>query len=288
MTVHKPLHRLLEGQLESAVHIKVVDVGANPIDGQPPYAPLLAEGQARIVGFEPNAAALAELDRKKGPHETYMPYAVGDGGRHTLRICQAPGMTSLLEPNEDVLRLFHGFSDWGRVMRTEEIDTVRLDDVPETRGVDYLKIDIQGGELMVFKSAPRRLAEALVIHTEVEFLPLYKNQPLFSDVDAYLRSQGFTLHRFEPLVSRAMKPIFVDNNPYSPFKQVIWADAIFVRSFLNLAGLDGEELLKLSTILHDCYQSYDLVHVLLAEHDRRTEGRLAPAYLASVTSRGAG
>jgi FkbM family methyltransferase len=243
----------------------------------------MATGQADIVGFEPNEAALAELLAKKGPNETYMPFAVGDGQRHTLRICQAPGMTSLLEPNEDVLRLFHGFSDWGRVMRTEEIDTVRLDDVPETKGVDYLKIDIQGGELMVFKSAPRRLSDALVIHTEVEFLPLYKGQPLFSDVEAFLRSQGFVLHRFEPLVSRAMKPILVNNSPYAPFKQVIWADAIFVRSFLNLAGLDNVELLKLSTILHDCYQSYDLVHVLLTEHDTRTGHHLAAAYLASVT-----
>ena len=283
MAAHNPLHELLDGALDSRVRIKVVDVGANPIDGQPPYAPLMATGQAVVVGFEPNVAAHAELLRKKGPNETYMPLAVGDGQRHTLRICQAPGMTSLLEPNEHVLKLFHGFSDWGRVLHTEEIDTVRLDDVPETKGVDYLKIDIQGGELMVFQSAPRRLSEALVIHTEVEFLPLYKGQPLFADVEAFLRGHGFIFHRFEPLVSRTMKPILVNNNPYAPFKQVIWADAIFVRSFLNLAGLDGEEILKLATILHDCYQSYDLVHVLLSEHDRRSGASLAPAYLASVT-----
>lgn len=284
MAVHDPLHTLLDGILGNRLRIKVVDVGANPIDGQPPYAPLMATGQADIVGFEPNESAHAELLQKKGPNETYKPLAVGDGRRHTLRICQAPGMTSLLEPDEDVLKLFHGFSEWGRVMRTEEIETVRLDDIPETKGVDYLKIDIQGGELMVFKSAPRRLSEALVIHTEVEFLPLYKDQPLFSDVEAFLRGQGFVLHRFEPLVSRAMKPILVNNSPYAPFKQVIWADAIFVRSFLNLAGLDGEEILKLSTILHDCYQSFDLVHVLLSEHDRRTGQQLAPAYLASVVA----
>lgn len=284
MPVHEPLHVLLDSAQESRVRIKVVDVGANPIDGQPPYAPLMSTGQADIVGFEPNPAALAELLAKKGPNETYMPFAVGDGQRHTLHICQAPGMTSLLEPNENVLKLFHGFSDWGRVMGTEEIDTVRLDDIPETNGVDYLKIDIQGGELMVFQSAPRRLADALVIHTEVEFLPLYKGQPLFSDVDSFLRSQGFVLHRFEPLVSRAMKPILVNNSPYAPFKQTIWADAIFVRSFLNLSGLDRTELLKLSTILHDCYQAYDLVHVLLSEHDRRSGNGLAPAYLTSVTT----
>lgn len=54
---------------------------------------------------------------------------------------------------------------------TREVETVRLDDVPETASVDLLKIDIQGGELMVFQNAERRLADALVIQTEVEFLP---------------------------------------------------------------------------------------------------------------------
>ena len=41
-------------------------------------------------------------------------------------------MTSLLEPNQELLALFHGFSDWGKVLQTEEIDTIRLDDVAET------------------------------------------------------------------------------------------------------------------------------------------------------------
>ncbi len=31
----------------------VVDVGANPIDGVPPYRPLLAKGLCTVVGFEP-------------------------------------------------------------------------------------------------------------------------------------------------------------------------------------------------------------------------------------------
>src|SRR5262249_4700039 len=137
----------------------------NPIDGPAPYAPLLKSGHAVLVGFEPNRDALAVLDARKSAQETYLPLAVGDGRRHLLRHCLLPGMTSLLEPNPVVLQLFYGFSDWGTVTRTEEIDTVCLDDVPETAGLDLLKIDIQGGELMVFENAPHRLSEALVIHT---------------------------------------------------------------------------------------------------------------------------
>src|SRR5689334_943101 len=97
-----------------AVRIKVVDIGANPIDGTPPYAPLLRAGDADVVGFEPNPEALAKLNAMKGPTETYLPHTVGDGRPQTLHICAAPGMTSLLQPDPAVLSRFHGFPAWGQ------------------------------------------------------------------------------------------------------------------------------------------------------------------------------
>jgi FkbM family methyltransferase len=265
------------------VRVKIVDIGANPLDGAPPYATLLRSGDADIVGFEPNPDALATLNRMKGPTETYLPHAVGDGARHTLRFCQAPGMTSLLEPNPAVLGLFHGFPDWGKVMATEELDTVRLDDIPETAGVDMIKIDIQGGELMALSNAVSRLRTTLVIQTEVEFLPMYVGQPLFSEVEMFLRTQGFMLHRFYPAVSRVMRPLLVDNNIYAGLSQIVWADAIFVRDFTRLSALRDEQLLQIGAILHDCYGSTDLVLHLLAEHDKRTGGHLGAKYLAALS-----
>jgi hypothetical protein len=67
--------------------VKVVDIGANPIDSAPPYAQLLRAGDADVVGFEPNSEALEKLNRMKGSNETYLPYALGDGETHTLHIC---------------------------------------------------------------------------------------------------------------------------------------------------------------------------------------------------------
>ncbi len=257
--------------LNISCQVKVVDIGASPVDGPAPYAALLAAGHAQVVGFEPNLDALAELNRRKGPHETYLPHAIGDGRRHTLRHCALPGMTSLLEPNPAVLALFDGFSAWGRVVRTEAVDTVRLDDVPETAALDLLKIDIQGAELMVFQNAVQRLRDALVVHTEVEFLPMYLGQPLFSEVEAFLRGQGYALHKFDPLVTRDFAPMLMGNEPFAGHSQVFWADAIFVRDFTRLDRLSADQLLRLAVILYDCYRSYDLVLYLLREHDRRTQ-----------------
>jgi FkbM family methyltransferase len=264
------------------LRVKVVDIGANPIDSAPPYAPLLQAGDADVVGFEPNRNALAQLNRMKGPNETYLPYALGDGARHTLHMCAAPGMTSLLTPNPQVLNLFHGFPNWGKVMSTEEVDTVRLDDIPETAGIDLVKIDVQGAELMVLKNGIERLRKVLVIQSEIEFLPMYVGQPLFADVDTFLRSQGFVLHRFYPIVSRVIAPLLVGNDIYAGMSQQVWGDAIFVRDFTRLDLLDADQLLRMAMLLHDCYQSIDLVHFLLLEHDKRSGGRLAATYLDNL------
>ncbi|HEX3916668.1 MAG TPA: FkbM family methyltransferase [Caulobacteraceae bacterium] len=274
------LHQLLP----LACRLKVVDVGANPIDGDAPYAPLLAAGHTEVVGFEPNPDALAKLNQMKGPNETYLPHAVGDGGRRELKLCLLPGMTSILEPNHKVLSLFHGFSDWGHVMRRVEVDTVRLDDTPETAGLDLLKIDIQGGELLVFQNAPDRLASALVIHTEVEFMPMYVGQPLFSDVDMFLRGRGFMLHRLEPMVTRDFKPLLFGLDPYNGHSQILWADAIYVRDLTRLEMLGPDQLLKAAVILHDCYRSYDVALYLLREYDQRTGRGFGDRYLAAITS----
>jgi hypothetical protein len=244
-----PSRPSLQSLLGFSATIKVVDIGANPIDGEPPYAPLLASGCATIVGFEPNQEALAQLNARKGPTETYLPHAVADGRRHTLHICAAPGMTSLLEPNPAVLSLFRGFPEWGTVVGREEIDTVQL---------------------MVFENAVERLKSALVVHTEVEFLPMYKDQPLFSDVDQFLRRQDFMLHRFNPLVSRIVGQLGQDSDPYEGLSQLFWADAIFVRDFQHFDLLGVDQLLRLAEILHSCYASYDLALHALQAHDRQS------------------
>jgi FkbM family methyltransferase len=272
----------LRSFLGATCPIKIVDVGANPVDGPAPYAVMMSSGETQVVGFEPNLAALAKLNSKKGPNELYLPYAVGDGCRHTLRHCRMPGMTSLLEPNQAVLSLFERFGEWAEVTRREEIDTVRLDDVAETSGLDLFKIDIQGGELMVFESATQRLQAGLVIHTEAEFLEMYHGQPLFSDIERFLRGYGYVLHQFVPLVTRDFRPVLLSGDPYVGHSQVMWADAIFVRDFTKLQNLDAEQLLRMAVILHDCYRSFDLVLLLLREHDRRTQQGYGARYAELV------
>jgi FkbM family methyltransferase len=261
---------------------KVVDIGARHISGEPIYAPLLRAGNTVVVGFEPDADAVAKLNEMKNPNDIYLPHAVADGQRHTLHICAARDMTSLLKPNSDILNLFHGFPIWGQIVSQEEIDTVRLDDIEETLGATFLQMDVQGAELMILQNAISRLHDAYVLHLEVEFLPLYENQPLFSEIEQFLRGKGFILHRFSPLVSRVIQPLMIENNVFAGLNQVLWTDAIFVRDFSRLNSLTDQQLLGIAEIAHDCYQSIDLALYLLHEYGRRTRKQIGDSYLRNL------
>eukprot|EP00660_Eupelagonema_oceanica_P019425 gene19425-biopygen2154 len=83
-----------------------------------------------------------------------------------------------------------------------------------------------GAELAVLRGAVVALAECVVVEVEVEFAQLYVGQPLFADVDAFLRSQGFGFHRFTGIQGRTLKPFIQPQNPYS-YTQQLWADAVY-------------------------------------------------------------
>jgi FkbM family methyltransferase len=236
----------------------IVDIGANPIDGDPPYKDMLASGLCTVTGFEPQPHALAELNRRKGPHEQYLPDAVGNGREHTLYVCQEPGMTSLFPPDPDQLALFSDFPRHGAVREKRRVSTRRLDDISEVTAIDLLKIDIQGGELDVFESGRRALAKAVAIQTEVSFISLYRDQPTFGAIDSCLRGMGFVPHCFFELKVRPLAPLVFDRDPSRGVRQLLEADVVYVRDFAHADTMDGEQWKHLALIAHHCYDSMDL------------------------------
>jgi len=262
--------------------LKVVDVGASPIDGDPPYKPLHDAGVAHVVGFEPATEQYEALLALNLPNATFLPDAVGDGSDGVLHICKAPGMTSMLEPNFDVLSRFHRFDTWAEVTSLEPMSTVRLDDVPETLGMDYLKVDVQGGELPVFRGARDRLEAAVMVHTEVQFVPFYKDQPLFAELDQELREAGYWLHRFLPLISRVLKPMIVNDDPYAGLSQHLWTDAVYVKRFIDFPDFPTSELLKIALLAHDLYGSFDLAGLALKSVDERDGSARHASYMTQL------
>ena len=157
-----------------------------------------------------------------------------------------------------------------QVVKKEEISTKRLDDIVDELGeVDFVKLDVQGGELDVIKGGQASLSQALVVQTEVEFVPLYKNQPLFAEIDQAMRQLGFEFHRFLGMSGRTLKPLVITANPFQPVSQHLWSDAVYVRDMMRLDTVSAPKLLKMALVLHEVYQSYDVVHHVLQKFEEK-------------------
>lgn len=92
-----------------------------------------------------------------------------------------------------------------------------LCDQLQIQEIDFMYLDMQGGELGMLKGAPNALAGAKVIFTEVLFKELYEGAPLYQEVRAFLEENGFV---FQKLIRASPN----------------WGDALFVRKDL----LDGQ------------------------------------------------
>ena len=250
--------RLLTTLLAPARPTAIVDVGANPIDGDPPYKAMLAAGLCRIVGFEPQVDALARLNQAKGPHELYLPYALADGTERMLHVCELEGMTSLLVPDPSHLALFNLFPIWGKVKEHLPVATKKLDDIAEVAQMDFLKMDVQGAEGEVLAHGRAKLKDTVVIQTEVSFVPLYKDQPCFGEMDLILRELGFLPHSVTGTKIWPLSPMVVGNMPNRGIRQLLETDMVYVRDFSKAGNMTVEQWKHLALIAHHCYGSYDL------------------------------
>lgn len=246
----------------------VVDIGANPLDGgDPPYKPLLDKYLCNVIGFEAQESILMALQKRNRPHETYLPHVVGDGEPATLYVCKAGGMSSILKPSIERLASFNDLTDLGEVLEEVPVQTVRLDDIAEIEHLDYLKIDIQGGEREVFSGGAAKLAGCVVIQTEVAFAQTYENQPTIGSIDIQLRMLGFVPHTLADLRMWPISPAVMGGNRRQACRQIVEADLVYVRDFTRAGTMTAEQWKMLALIAHHCYQSYDLaLRAILMAH----------------------
>lgn len=267
--------------------IQVLDIGAME-EGQPRYAVLDAAGLVEIHLVEPNGAERAKLEAQGKPRRHFIPHALGDGGDHTLNITRYPGCTSLLEPDPKVIDRFVSLGATlpngnFTVVERQPVTTKRLDDVPDLPAFDLIKLDIQGAEGMVLAHGRTTLAGACFVETEVCFVRLYKNQPLFGHLQVQLDAEGFDFHKLVDIAGRCFAPLDKLRNPYAAISQALWADAVFVRSVFDFSTWETDRLLRAALVADAAFQSWDLCKNFLAEYDRRTGSTFSEAYLAALT-----
>ena len=85
-------------------------------------------------------------------------------------------------------------------------------------GIDVLWMDIQGGELMALEGLGGKLSDVKLIHTEVEFLEIYKGQPLFDKLYKFLKTAGFILGGFTAFGEYSADAVFINQRLALPAK----------------------------------------------------------------------
>lgn len=215
----------------------LVDVGARG-GLRPNWKP--AEEHLQLIGFEPEAEEFNRLDaksRQDGGRTRFFHAALHDSnGRLTLYIARDRGLTSIFRPNRTFIDSFPD-ADRFDTVASAEMDVQAMDDVLARAGienVDFIKVDTQGSELFILRGAKQLLQQGVIgVEVEVEFSPIYSGQPLFADVDAFLRPLGFALFDLRPVFWKRKDGRALGG----PQGQIVWADALYLRTPESLTAM---------------------------------------------------
>ncbi|HEY7967406.1 MAG TPA: FkbM family methyltransferase [Solirubrobacteraceae bacterium] len=194
-----------------------------------------------LVGFEADPQECARLNAATARFagERYEPLALGaHDGPATLYLTADPQSASLYPPNADAIRRHPEL--WRHEPRgTTTLETTTLDRWAADRPIDILKVDVQGAELDVLRGGESTLAWTRALELEVEFQPLYVGQPLFGEVDSFLREHGFVLWRLRDVAHCGLTRVHRDESAFvvgaaaettRTGGRVSWANAVYVRA----------------------------------------------------------
>ncbi len=131
---------------------------------------------------------------------------------------------------------------------------------------DFIKVDAEGADLNILKGAENFLkTSCLGVQVEASFYERHKGAPFFSDIDAYLRKQGFILLdlsrerwiRSNNFVSACSRP------------QLIWSNVVymlpineFFKRFANGSKIEKDFIFQKFLLLLLVYQMHDYAEEL--------------------------
>lgn len=224
--------------------VTFVDVGCR--GGIPPLWRNIKK-YLRVVGFEPDEKEYKALMSDKPDNFHYLNTALFNKKANIEFYVNNNQQTSSVFPiDETYFKRYSCISDVKNVdiikIQTDTLDN-QLSQA-DIEDVDFIKLDTQGSELQILEGAIGTVSDSVLgIEVEVEFLPLYKGQPLFCDVDQFLREKGFELFDLSSYNLRRV------NKPSEGLKlkidieksktQNVYADALYLKSSAEIHRLIG-------------------------------------------------
>ena len=209
------------------------------------------------IGFEPDERSRRDLEgliEKKTRSHFIFPHAIWNReGEIDFHLCKKPKVSSVFVANRDLVDKFHD-SERFDVTQKLTVETTTIDATVH-QDVDFIKMDIQGGELAALQGAESVLDGTLGLELEVEFLPMYKGQPLFGEVSQWLASRGFEFVDFTSICRW-------ERTEHNTFGQCIFGDALFLRTpeTLDFGSMTQRKIGAYLGILA-IYRRFDLLDV---------------------------
>jgi FkbM family methyltransferase len=176
--------------------------------------------------------------------------------------------SSLFKPNQAIFDRYPS-PDRVAIRRTTAIKVDTLENQLNQAGierVDFIKLDAQGAELAILRGSEDLLIKSVFgLEIEVEFLPLYHNQPLFGEVDAYVRSLGFELFELRPTQWK-----YAEGASLKSKGQLAFADALYFRTFdsIDWNGADAARKLLAFIRISELHDRPDFAAHLIAQGKR--------------------
>ena len=193
-------------------------------------------GELKVLGFEPDVRAFAGLIK----HQDFfwVNAALGENSQDVdLLVTNHQTNTSLLRPNRVVIdRIYQTPADFD-VVKSLRVPCTTLDASSQKfeLKITSLKADTQGTELAILRGAEKCMAQSLhAVELEVEFSQLYADQPLFAEVDSFMRDHGFMLFDLGNLLCHKWKR---SSHIVGRKGQLIAADALYFRSPESLTAM---------------------------------------------------
>lgn len=247
------------------ISITVCNVGSRKLSTQDDYGSSgwqIFAPNLTILGVDADGDACEEANeelvrRNINWQEKHLAIALAKSkGEKTLYVTKHPMCSSLYHPNEDFLNRFNNLPEFANLDFTFDLETTTLDQLCQQENIpsiDFLQIDVQGADLDVLQGGLEILSRSVLgIQIEVEFSPLYLDQPLFADIDKFLRQQSFSLfHLATSHRIRRISPI----QSRRPGGQILWGEAYYYRDLIApdlsadfLSLKTPEQILKLACI----------------------------------------
>jgi FkbM family methyltransferase len=259
--------------------LRVVDVGAS---GGPQSRWHDLDCNLLEILFEPDPRESERLKERLGDRRIVLNSALSDHpGNLEFHMYRDQRASSVYKPDLNLLGRYYvdrdgadlvddrygnrRMLDIGKfdILKTVTIVADTLDNQLSAAGVmdvDFIKLDVQGHELPVLRGGRGALSNAIGVEVEVEFLPVYKGQPVFHQVDAFLMSCGFELYDLRRTFrNRCGQRIYGDRKG-----QLLWADALYMRSpekLLREIDVTPQKIMRTASVFL-AYHYPDLVSTL--------------------------